>query len=176
MIRAVLMSFVVTASMAQAAPSTSVVQKVDLEKDLKSSGFVNLYENESVKKAGKLSPLAQLKSFEIQLKWNQCAELAPKVLASQKDVRGWVALTWLHCLAQVKPSNAGAEARALSTIGKSKELFQEGPWAQELWQTWASRELDRLEAEVKNKNKSAEQGIELLLDRSSELTKDQRSE
>ncbi|MDG0817886.1 lytic transglycosylase domain-containing protein [Bdellovibrio svalbardensis] len=172
MIHAVLMSLVV----AHAAPANSVVQKVDLQKDLKSSGFVNLYETESVKKAGKLSPLAQLKSFEIQLKWNQCAELAPRVFTSQKEVRGWVALTWLHCLSQVKPKSSAAETKALAAIAKNKELFHEGPWAQELWQTWVSRELDRLEVEVKNKNKSAEHGIEQILDPVADLTKDQKSE
>lgn len=159
--------------------STPGVQKVDLEKDLKPSGFVNLYENETIKKTEKLSPLAQLKSFEIQLKWNQCSELAPKVFNSQKEVQGWVALTWLHCLAQVKPANLAAEAKALATVGKNKILFQEGPWAQELWQTWSSRELARLEKEIKNK-KNIEEDIEQLLEQSSvravELSKEQKSE
>ncbi len=183
MISSILMSLVVASFAAPpGANSTtaenthsSVVQKVDLEKDLKSTGFVNLYESESVKKAGKLSPLAQLKSFEIQLKWGQCADLAPKVFTAQKEVRGWVALTWLHCLGQMKPAKPAAEARALAIIGKSKELFEEGPWVQELWQTWVNRELDRLEGEVKNKNKSADSGIEQILERSGNLSKDQRS-
>lgn len=179
MIRTMLMSFIAAQAIAVsalAAPSTAAVHKVDLEKDLKSSGFVNLYEAESVKKAGKLSPLAQLKSFEIQLKWTQCAELAPKVFAAQKDVRGWVALTWLHCQGQVKPANSAAEARALATIAKNKELFQEGPWAAELWQTWVNRELDYIELQVKKKNRNIETEIDQLLDRSADLNKDQKSE
>ncbi|HEX7674217.1 MAG TPA: transglycosylase SLT domain-containing protein [Bdellovibrio sp.] len=172
MISAILLS-IMTAH-AAATPAV-VVQKIDLDKDLKASGFVNLYDTDSVKKAGKLSPLAQLKSYEVQLKWGQCVELAPKVYAAQKEVRGWIALTWLHCLAQGKFGNSAAEQKALSTIFKSKELFHEGPWAQELWQTWVDRELSRLQVQVKNKNKSAAVEIEEVLDRSAELSKEQKS-
>lgn len=172
MISAILLSIMTAHA---AATPAAVVQKIDLDKDLKSSGFVNLYEADSVKKAGKLSPLAQLKSYEVQLKWSQCAELAPKVYASQKEVRGWVALTWLHCLAQGKMANSASEQKALSTILKNKELFQEGPWAQDLWQTWVDRELDRLQVQVKNKNKNAASEIEEVLDRSAELNKEQKS-
>ncbi|QDK39656.1 lytic murein transglycosylase [Bdellovibrio sp. NC01] len=168
-----------TAHAAPAAPSaassTKPVQKVDLEKDLKSSGFINLYDTAAIKKGTKLSPLAQLKSYEIQLKWSQCSEAAPKVFNSHKDVRGWIALTWLHCLTQEKSENSAAEERALKVIAKNPELFRDGPWANDLWQAWVAKELDRLETAVKAKKK-VDSEIELLLDSPNELSKEQKSE
>lgn len=179
MISALLLSLMTAHAAPATAASGAAVQKVDLEKDLKSSGFINLYDSAATKKAQeknqKLSSLAQLKSYEIQLKWSQCAQLAPKVFATQKDVRGWIALTWLHCLTQEKSENSAAEERALKTIAKNPELFKDGPWASDLWQAWVAKELDRLEAAVKAKKKVGSE-IELLLSGPNDLSKEQKSE
>ena len=80
-------------------PAAAQVQKVDISKELSSVGVADLYQA-TAKKTGALSPLAKLKDFEIHLKWNECISLAPQVFATHKEVRGWVAQTWLLCLAQ----------------------------------------------------------------------------
>lgn len=165
-------------SNAMAAPVTApVVQKVDLVNDLKNSGYVNLYDLPTGAKAPKLSQLAQLKNHEIHSRWSECLNLAPKVFASEKKVKGWVANVWLHCLnsAQDKKSTTGSEDQVLSTIAKSWDLFEKGPWSQDLWQNWVSQELEYLNNEVKKKNRKVEKRIERVLDNSNRLSREQKS-
>ncbi|MGE5084920.1 MAG: tetratricopeptide repeat protein, partial [Bacillota bacterium] len=165
-------------SNAMAAPAaTSVVKKVDLVQDLKNSGYVNLYDLPAGAKVPKLSQLAQLKNHEIHGRWNECLTLAPKVFVSEKKVNGWVANVWLHCLssAQDKKNVIGSEDHVLTTIAKSWDLFEKGPWSQDLWQSWVSQELEYLSNEVKKKNSKVENRIERLLDNSSRLSREQIS-
>ena len=165
-------------SNAMAAPAAApVVQKVDLANDLKNSGYVNLYDLPTGAKAPKLSQLAQLKNHEIHSRWNECLTLAPKVFASEKKVKGWVANVWLHCLsnAQDKKNNSGAQEQVLSAIAKSWDLFDGGPWSQDLWQNWVSQELEYLTGEVKKKNHKAELRIERVLENSARLSREQKS-
>jgi soluble lytic murein transglycosylase len=172
-----LLNILVTSATAAPVAPASSVRKVDLNQDLKNNTFISLYELDP-KKPVKLSPLAQLKNHEIQGRWSECVNLAPKVFSSQKELRGWVAQTWLHCLsqAQEKKTSVGQEDKVLSAIAKSWAIFEEGPWADSLWNTWVEQELSFLDSEVKKKNRVVESRIERLLDHSPRLSREQKAQ
>ncbi|WP_413558032.1 transglycosylase SLT domain-containing protein [Bdellovibrio sp. HCB209] len=171
------LNLVVTSAVAAPAAPANVVRKINIQNDLKTSGYVDLYDLDA-KKAAKLPALAQLKNHEINGRWNECLNLSPKVFAAQKDLKGWVGQVWLHCLdkAQSKKTSAGQEDRVLTAIAKSWNLFDEGPWAQDLWQQWVTQELNFLDGEVKKKNRKVEARIEKLLDNSHRLSREQKSQ
>ncbi|MEN0059082.1 MAG: hypothetical protein AAGB31_09620, partial [Bdellovibrio sp.] len=76
-------------------------QKVDIAKELASISSVDVYGMKGAKnKKTKLSALAKLKEYEISREWTQCVKAAPAVLKAQKELQGWVALTWVRCLQQ----------------------------------------------------------------------------
>lgn len=172
-----LLKLLVTSATAAPAAPAAVVRKIDINKDLKGSGYVDLYDMDA-KKLAKLPLLAQLKGHEINGHWNECLTLSPKVFAAQKDLKGWVGQVWLHCLdkAQQKKTSSGQEDRVLTAIAKSWDLFEEGPWAPDLWNMWVTQELSYLDSEAKKKNRKIESRIERLLDRSSKLSREQKSQ
>ncbi|MBV2168975.1 MAG: lytic transglycosylase domain-containing protein [Bdellovibrio sp.] len=159
------------------SPVQAQVEKVDLKKDLSSVGVVDLYQAASSKKNLKLSPLSQLKDYELHLKWSECVNLAPKVFAAQKELRGWVAQTWMHCLEQEqkkKPNNAAIE-KALATLEAHKNLLAEGPWSADLSQSWLNFQLRRLQDQVQKKNQKAAASLDSLLMDADKLNKEQKS-
>ncbi|WP_413584884.1 transglycosylase SLT domain-containing protein [Bdellovibrio sp. HCB274] len=170
-----LLNVLVTTAAAAPAPA-NVTRKVDLNRDLKAPGFVNLYDLDA-KAVAKLPVLAQLKAHEINGRWNECLNLSGRVFAIQKDLKGWVGQTWLHCLnkAQEKKTSAGQEDRVLTAIARQWNLFEDGPWATDLWNMWVGQELNYLTAEVAKKNRKVEYRIERLLDNSDKLSREQRS-
>ncbi|UYL09692.1 transglycosylase SLT domain-containing protein [Bdellovibrio sp. SKB1291214] len=172
-----LLKLLVTSATAAPAGPSAVVRKIDVNKDLKGSGYVDLYDMDP-KKLSKLPALAQLKGHEINGHWNECLTLSPKVFAAQKELKGWVGQVWLHCLdkAQQKKTSAGQEDRVLTAIAKSWNLFEEGPWSQDLWNMWVTQELSYLDSEAKKKNRKIESRIERLLDRSAKLSREQKSQ
>lgn len=148
-------------------PAAAQVQKVDISKELSSVGVADLYQA-TAKKTGALSPLAKLKDFEIHLKWNECISLAPQVFATHKEVRGWVAQTWLLCLAQgqKKKVDVPAVEKALHTIGLHKDLFQEGPWAADLRTRWVDLRLEHTKTGPE---------LEALLEETFKLNREQKA-
>lgn len=141
--------------------SLAQVQKVNLEKDL-NSRVVNLYE----KKSGqKLSPLAQLKDHELQMKWSACLKLAPQVFASEKDLQGWISLTWLHCLEEGQKKNK-SESQVRQVLGRIEkaDLFDHGPWAKDLWEQWLTLQLQHLTGQVSRKNQTAAAELDKILE------------
>ncbi|WP_413575308.1 transglycosylase SLT domain-containing protein [Bdellovibrio sp. HCB290] len=173
---AFLLNVLVTTATAAPAPA-NVMRKVDLNRDLKAPGFVNLYEMDA-KAVAKLPVLAQLKAHEINGRWNECLTLSGRVFAVQKDLKGWVGQTWLHCLnkTQEKKTSAGQEDRVLTAIARQWNLFEDGPWSQDLWNAWVAQELNYLSAEVGKKNRKIESRIERLLDNSDKLSREQKSQ
>lgn len=153
------------------------VQKIDLKKDLSSVGVVDLYQSSPGKKNKKLSPLSQLKDYEIHLKWSECVKTAPQVFANQKDLRGWIAATWLHCLQQEqkKRSDSVSVEKALTTLESHKDLFTEGPWANGLSLDWLDLRLTQLEDQVQKKNAKAGSSLETLLLGPWKLSKEQKA-
>lgn len=152
------------------------VHKVDVNKEL-SGKVVDLYRVMPEKKKVKLSPLSQLKDYEIHLKWVECSKLAPQVFNARKELRGWVATTWLHCLegVQSKRKDSASVDKALSTLEAHKDLMQEGPWSTNLAKSYVSLKLMSLEDQVSRKVKSAAAGIDALLGGSYSLNKEQKS-
>ncbi|KYG62713.1 lytic murein transglycosylase [Bdellovibrio bacteriovorus] len=151
------------------------VQKVDVLKDLSAKKSVDLYQSSDRKQ--KLSPLSQLKDYEIHLKWSECSRLAPSVFSAQKELRGWVAQSWLHCLTQEqkkKPNFATVE-KALTAMSAHKNLFQEGPWADQVAENWVSLRLSYLTDQVEKKNQKAGPQLEDLLGGGLKLNKEQKS-
>ncbi|WP_413293102.1 transglycosylase SLT domain-containing protein [Bdellovibrio sp. HCB185ZH] len=172
-----LLKLLVTSATAAPAAPASVVRKIDISRDLKGTGYVDLYDMDA-KKLAKLPALAQLKGHEINGRWNECLTLSPKVFAAQKELKGWVGQVWLHCLdkAQQKKTSAGQEDRVLTAIAKSWDLFDQGPWSQDLWNMWVSQELSYLDSQAKLKNRKIETRIEKLLDNGSKLNREQKSQ
>ncbi len=160
-----------------ASPIYAQVEKVDLKKDLPSAGVVDLYQAMTPKSSAKLSPLSKLKDYELHLKWSECVGLAPKVFAAQKELRGWVAQTWMHCLEQEqkKKSNAAAIEKALNTLEPHKDLLNEGPWSADLSQRWLGLQLQRLQDQVLKKNQKASASLESLLSDPGKLSKEQKA-
>jgi soluble lytic murein transglycosylase len=172
-----LLNLLVTSAAAAPVAPASVVRKIDINHDLKNAGYVDLYDIDA-KKLAKLPSLAQLKGHEINGRWNDCLTLSPKVFAAQKELKGWVGQVWLHCLdkAQQKKTSVGQEDRVLTAIAKSWDLFEEGPWSQDLWNMWVTQELSFLDAESKKKNHKIEARIEKLLENASRLNREQKSQ
>ncbi len=135
-----------------ATSAQAQVQKVDLKKDLPATGVVDLYQNQKGSKK-KLSVLSQLKDYEIHLKWSECANAAPQVFASKKELRGWVAATWLHCLRQEvkKTNNVALLEKSLEVLESHPELFIEGPWSVSVSSDWLDLRLMQLEDQVQKK-------------------------
>lgn len=163
---------------------SSKIQKIDLEDVLKkTSQVVDLYNSDELNKKNEhLSDLSLLKNHEIQLRWGACLSLAPKVFAKQKELRGWVALTWLHCLNKEKLKDAKKSSSvsrmevAVNTIGSHSELFKYGPWASDLLQGWLTLKMQLIEDAIQAKDKKAEIEIDKLMSADFELNKDQKSQ
>ncbi|MFS4460816.1 transglycosylase SLT domain-containing protein [Bdellovibrio sp. HCB2-146] len=151
------------------------VQTVDLQKDFTKQKITHLYEAAVPTKS--LSPLARLKDDEIHLRWNECLKDAPGVYKKQTEVRGWVALTWLHCLekAQQKKKDLAAVESVVNQLEKNSDLFFIGPWSNDLWQQWAGFQLSVLENKVSKKDKKAGAALDRLLGYPSRMTSEQRS-
>ncbi|WII73632.1 transglycosylase SLT domain-containing protein [Bdellovibrio sp. 22V] len=166
-----------TVSLLCATSVSAQVHKVDVKKELPKTGVVDLYHTANGKKKVPLTSLSQLKDYEIHLKWNECVSLAPQVFANQKPLRGWVALTWFHCLeqAQLKKKDASAEAKLLATMAKNQELLFEGPWSTSLHEAWLSVQLAHLEEQVLKKNTKVAEELETLLNGKHVLSKEQKS-
>ena len=154
--------------------ASAQVQKVDLQKSL-STKVARLYETSIPTKS--LKPLARLKDDEIRMRWHECMAKAPGVFKTQKEVRGWVALTWLHCLdeSQLKKKDLAEVAGVVQQIEKHSELFTQGPWANDLWAQWSALQLSVLENKVSKKDKKAAEGLDRLLSVPARLTPEQKS-
>jgi soluble lytic murein transglycosylase len=170
-------SFLATLILASASFAYAEATKISIPKDLSEKTVVDLYSIHSSKKAG-LSSLSQLKDYEIHLKWSDCSKLAPKVFASNKDLQGWVALSWLHCAEQeVKKGAAVATLHTvLNTLEPQEKLFVEGPWANELTQTWVALRLKYLDAQVAKKDTKVMASLEKLLAERYQLSKEQKAQ
>lgn len=157
-------------------PTWAQVSKISVLKDLPTKPVVDLYSLKNEKKSA-LSPLSQLKDYEIRLKWSECSKLAPKVFAAAKDLQGWVALTWLHCAEQEnkKTSSMTSIVAALNAIESHEKLFVEGPWSADLAQSYSSLRLKILEAQVAKKDLKAALALEKILADRYQLSKDQKA-
>ncbi len=160
--------YVLSASMLFAF-STAHAIKLDLAKDIPVAPKYSLFDSTSDAKFKTLSPLAQLKYFEVRKKTDDCNRVAPGVFTKNKDIRGWVALSWLRCNGG-KPSSV-----VLDRIGKEPDLFERGPWKQSLWSTWSEQSLAAIDIQIKRKSATVEARVLVLLSFSEKLTKEDRS-
>lgn len=167
---------IIMTMIAACAAAWAEVAKVSVLKDLSAKTVVDLYSVSSSKKRH-LSPLSQLKDFEIHLKWSECRKLAPQVFATAKDLQGWVAVSWLHCVEQeVKKGLSLAFAQSsLNTIEAQENLFREGPWVAELTQSYSALRLKYLKSLVEKKDFKAGAGLEKLLHERYQLGKEQKA-
>ena len=152
-------------------------QKVNLEKDLSSKAIVDLYEATGKLDPTKLKPLSRLKYHQNNLRWTDCVKLAPEVFLTEKSLRGWVALTWFHCLEekQKKVLDPKAETALLKNMETHKELLQSGPWAQELTNEWVNLKLNQIERQIEKKDSRITKDLDEMLSGRLALSRDQRS-
>lgn len=167
---------VISLALIWSTSTVAQVKKIDLQKDLPSHNAVDLYSFTQSKKSQKLPLLSQFKEYELQLKWSDCVKLAPRVYQSQKEVRGWVALTWLRCLEQEqkKQDNALAIEKALAVIEKDPSV-KEGPWFKETEQIRLGFLLAQIEKKVLKKNQKAAGSLDMLLSGEFALNAEQKS-
>lgn len=144
--------------------------QLDLNKDIPKVLNYSLFDPAADAKVSGMTPLERLKYAEIRKKSSVCNQIAPGVYAKFKDLRGWIALSWLRC----NPS-APSEA-ALDKIAQNPELFERGGWHQALWSLWSDQSLDLLDGLMKKKSPKAEKRIQALLDFGDRLGKDDRSQ
>lgn len=168
---------ILTAGLLVASLTQAQVQKIDLKKDLPAQGVADLYNASSSPKKKTLSPLSQLKSFELNLNWTECSKLAPSVFTANKDVQGWVALSWAHCLdeKQKKTKDPVAVQKLTQTLEQHSSLLQEGAWSSELAEYWVRLKLDYLESLLQTNRPAVEKGIDSLLSAKVSLSKEQQS-
>jgi soluble lytic murein transglycosylase len=159
--------FAVMMAVAFSVAASAQVKKIDFNQDFSSKEVAVL----------KKSKLAQLKAAELAKKWPTCLQMAPKLFQSQKEVQGWIALTWLHCSSEQQDIKADTAAldRALTAIEKNHSLFFGSPWSSDLAKLWTSLQLTKLDADVKAKNQKAAAGLDTLLAMDLDLSKDQKS-
>ncbi|MGZ3783979.1 MAG: lytic transglycosylase domain-containing protein [Bdellovibrio sp.] len=136
------------------------------------------HSNSNLAKNKKLPLLSQLKDFELHSQWNECVKLAPQVFQKQKEVRGWVALSWLRCLEQEQKKKDSTEAieRAFTALNKYQELSHEGPWSHDLEQLEINLRLALIEKLLQKKNQKAVHSLDALLDGSFALTVEQKAQ
>lgn len=158
-----------------AVSSVGQVLKVDLKKDL-AGNVIDLYQIKGAKPKG-LGPLATLKDFELNLKWQECTNHAPEVYTTNISLRGWVGKTWLSCLTQHhrKTPSLVLVTKALDTIEKSPALFASGPWAKDLQKLWLDLKMDQLESQVAKKDQRVATAIDKILSQNNSLSRDQKS-
>lgn len=144
--------------------------KVDYEKELSKLTAKNLYDLDPKIKESSLSLLSKLKYFEIKKRWKECAALGPKVANTNKDLRGWVLLSWIKCENKFAEGSKDKKNlnRPLEWLHKHKEVLSEGPWKSALWQEYVQTSLAYLDL---NRDPAR---IADLLD-TPDLTKDARS-
>lgn len=163
------------ANLMMAPAAMGQVLKVDLKKDL-AGNVIDLYQVKGAKPKG-LGPLAQLKDFELNLKWQECTNHAPEVYGTNVSLRGWIGKTWLSCLTQHhrKTPSPALVSKALETIEKTPSLFSSGPWSKDLQQMWLDLKMDQLDSLVAKKTQSAADSIDKLLSQNISLSRDQNS-
>jgi len=153
------------------------VEQIDLTKEFKTNTVVNLYDPGTEKKLTKLSPLAQMKFYQIKKKWSDCVRLAPKVFAKNKDLKSWIGVTWLQCLSKgdAKAANVKTALDAIAQNAQLQGLQAEGPWHKDLWQIWLQLELPLLADDVAHKTKNIGNKIDEILVHNDDLNKEQKA-
>lgn len=169
--------WIMVSSLLMGTSALAQVKQVDVVKELPKAAVVDLYKIGGSKKGQKLSPLSQLKDYEIHLKWADCVRLAPQVFTANKMLRGWVGVTWLHCLDenQKKVKDRAAVDKALSTLESHRDLLRNDPWSSSLEKYYLDFKIVQLEELVTRSDKKATAGIDSLLAGNLSLNKEQKS-
>jgi soluble lytic murein transglycosylase len=154
------------------------VLKIDLDKEFAHSKPVNLYETGFEKNLKKQSALTQLKYYESRQMWADCSKTAAKVVAQKqnKDLRGWVSLTWLNCIEKDLTKNKKSETqdKALESVTKHPELLRGEAWSRELAGVWVRLSLAKIDSEMAKKKAALAASIEQLLDENDLLSREQK--
>lgn len=89
----------------------------------------------------RLAPLAAVKKYELDEKYEECTEQILKIWSTYRDFRGWMALQGTQCLVyQIKfssPQNAKLYKRWWNHLLKQEEGLLFGPWTNELVRGWS---------------------------------------
>lgn len=110
------------------------IQKIELGKALSLKNSVDLYNPQLLSENKKIESLSKFKFHEIHLQWQECSKLGESNFDLHKDIQGWVARTWLHCLEEegLKVNNVTKMEKALAKIEARWSQLVNGAWAEEL--------------------------------------------
>jgi peptidoglycan lytic transglycosylase len=146
-------------------------QRVDLAKELQKLPAMNLYDLDPKVKESNLPVLSRMKYFEIKKRWKECGALGAKVIATNKNLQGWIAGSWLRC--EIKNTDGVKDKKSLQKpvewIHKHKEVLNNGPWRAALWQDYMTASMTLLDA-----SRTPARVYELL-DSSEQMPKDARA-
>lgn len=122
------------------------------------SQSINLYELSSSQEKS-LPALSHLKLFENNKRWKECTDIAPKAFRQNKELRGWVMVSWLNCSLKFNESQnkpAKILGPAMLQLQKNIALLDRGPWRQALISLW----LRSLQLNIDQNSEMAESAIE----------------
>ncbi len=119
--------------------------EVHLKKDLPQALTQSPLEPQFDIKKHAAQTLALLKHFESKKNFNECQKLAPTLLQKEKEIRGWIALSWLRCVSGQTP------VATIEKIASYPEIFEKGAWRASLVSAWEEQAMEALDAQVKKK-------------------------
>ncbi len=112
----------------------SQLEKIDLSKALSPKNTVDVYNPKLLTQQKSVDALSKMKFHEIHLQWAECSNLGDKLFETHKDLQGWIARSWLHCLSeeQKKSNNTAKLEKALHKIDQRWTVISTGPWGFDL--------------------------------------------
>lgn len=86
-----------------------------------------------------LPPLSRMKYFENQRRWKECGDAATRAYGQNKDLQGWIMVSWLSCSlksTEIPKKSEGVFFKPLSALQRNITLLDRGPWRQSLTALW----------------------------------------
>lgn len=154
----------------------SQLEKIDLSSALTKKNSIDLYNPKLLSQQKNVDALSKMKFHEIHLQWSECSNLGDKLFDSHKDLQGWIARAWLHCLSeeQKKSNNNVKLEKALAKIDQRWTSISNGPWIGDVNDLFFSLKISVAEKNQQQKKyNQALQQAESLMAEKFPLTADQ---
>lgn len=166
-------TFVVVSLISQMALSDDIL-KIDLVKPL--TPPLDVFQISSDKIKTNLPKLAQIKKDQLRGEYQSCATGAEKYFSQEKQLQGWLALTWMQCLSGMRDSAKKESMRDQTSKALENFVQQDAnyPWSKDLRELWLKFRLESLESQTQKKESAAvKASIARLLDSRWQLDKSQ---
>ncbi len=149
--------------------SFAQLEKIDLSTALSKKHTIDLYNPKLLSQQKNVDALSKMKFHEIHLQWTECSSFGDKLFDSHKDIQGWIARAWLHCLSeeQKKTNNTVKIEKALQKIDQRWASIANGPWIVDLNDLFFSLKMSLAEKNQQSKkyNLSLQQAESLMVEK-----------